>query len=220
MKHRTLIIISTSILTWFCYCNEKQTKTIDDANINYKLNLSNHNKGVSINNDYYKNFKANDSSDFNIQFRAENGRVYVDLDLSKSLPFRKQVDELKKVILEASKEFSLDSLKSISIEYNNCSDLIVDICSIPEIQDSIMSCYEKKRMILNSSELSKHVLKSKYIQLLLKCFGSYDLKIKYVSIEKCNTWELERLKNLSIKPKNDTMKVMLCNSLYIRLKKN
>ena len=219
MKFGIHIYFFTLILIF--YCKEENKKTTKELNNSKTIIAQKHKTKTLIINEGYKNYKSNDSSDFRAQFRASNGNVYISLTLSKELPFQKQIDEFKIILSKANKEFNLDSLKSISMNLNRYSgDLILDISSIPEIQEYIKYCDDNDIPVLHYKIVSKEVLKSKLIQLLLKCLDDYDLNIVYASIQKCRSYDQKILKNLSIKPKSKTMKVMLCGSLYIRMNRN
>jgi hypothetical protein len=151
-------------------CNKKQDIQVQQADVN-KVKLDTLIGSKVITNElagsvFRKRAKsyflstANDTSDFicYLTEAKDDGKVSIDLYFEKTMSYRQQIDQLKKLLAEAAKDFDFDSLSTIFIgRLVNTGDLAIAItnqvnaeqAAIREFHD-----YDKVEAILLKSKLT------------------------------------------------------------------
>jgi len=126
-----------------------------------------------------------DTSNFSIIISESNnneydneGVVYLEIEFDKDKNYKQQKQELKKILIEASKHYKLDSLKSIySIWLPSLGDLNVKVSKELENKNQLESIPE------NYNKPCDFLLKSSLTQEINDIFKDYKLTVKGYGIE-------------------------------------
>ena len=217
MKYSLLIAVLVSMLVSSCNeaNNSGEHKTFDSNN---QITEKEDSSQLII--EGYKTITANDTSDFKVRVSAKKGKIRVYLTFSEVLPFQSQIAELKIILSGAAKEFNLDSVTRITMNfYSKSKDLAIDISRVPKIQEHMLYCEENNVGFLDHKLISEEILNSEYLKQVLKSFEKYSIIPECAFVEKCHSKELKSLKNMSIQPVSDTIKILKCAHLRIEMKK-
>lgn len=148
----------------------------------------------------YQLINSFDTSKFSIIISESNsnefdhaGSVYLELNFDKDKSFRQQKQELKVLLANASKEYKLDSLKSIySIWTPTLGDLDLKVSKELESRKDI------KKIQNNYWRLNDFLLNSSLSLEINDIFSQYKLTVKQYSIEHLSYYsKLEILKEYS-----------------------
>ncbi|MEO0897145.1 MAG: hypothetical protein AAFY71_12145 [Bacteroidota bacterium] len=165
-----------------------------------------------------KLYSAADSSDFSIRVSAHKGQVRINFNLSDSLSFIKQIEELKLVLSQAEKDFNLDSIQRIHLDFfSKCPDLAIEISQIPSIQSHLDSCEINNVQFLDHRFLGKEILKSELIQRTIKCFEKFKFNPSNTWLEKCHSSEVKRteIRHLKEELNEKKLKILRCAHLAL-----